>query len=222
MKGGFYKEYSEEDFDDFVSPHVKDIGDCCPCAFRMLNIITDEDFKSMTKNFKKRGNWGKNDMEDFFKKKYSDFDFSWLSADFRKASSILDIKKTLKELIIFIKPGYAIMGGTVNILNQGHCIVLFKDKNGKIFIFDATSKKKFDSLTRYINSHRVVILNFLFSFHKQNDEPLTLDKNFGIEQGIQDDDSDSDSEEDVYYSAPNSFFSDNFFDSLSDFPVTGL
>ena len=51
---------------------------------------------------------------------------------------------------------------------------------------------------------------------------VAVDKNFGIEQGIQDDDSDSDSEEDVYYSAPNSFFSEDFFDSLSDFPVTGL
>ena len=30
------------------------------------------------------------------------------------------------------------------------------------------------------------------------------------------------SEEDVYYSAPKSFFSDHFFYSLSDFPVTGL
>ena len=68
MKGGFYKEYSEEDFEEFVSPHVKGIGDCCPCAFRMLNIINDDDFKSMTKNFKERGNWYKADMENFFRK----------------------------------------------------------------------------------------------------------------------------------------------------------
>lgn len=54
MKGGFYKEYSEEDFEEFVSPHVKDIGDCCPCAFRMLDIINDDEFKYMTKNFKNR------------------------------------------------------------------------------------------------------------------------------------------------------------------------
>ena len=217
MKGGFYKEYSEEDFEEFVSPHVKGIGDCCPCAFRMLNIITDDDFKTMTKNFKKRGNWSKNDMENFFREKYSDFEFSWVAADFRKASSLLDIKKTLKELIIFIKPGYAIIGGTVNILNQGHCIILFKDKDGKIFIFDATSKKKFDSLTRYINSHRVVVLNFLFSFHRQNGEPLSLNKDFEMEETLNDD-----SDEALYYSAEEGSFSDKFFDALSDSPVSEL
>lgn len=97
MKGRFYKEYSEYDFEEFVSPHVKGIGDCCPCAFRMLNIITDDDFKTMTKNFKKRGNWSKNDMENFFREKYSDFEFSWVTADFRKAASLLDIKKLLKN-----------------------------------------------------------------------------------------------------------------------------
>jgi hypothetical protein len=214
MKGGFYKEYSEEDFEEFVSPHVKGIGDCCPCAFRMLNIINDDGFKSMTKKFKKHGNWYKEDMENFFRKKYNDFEFSWLTADFRKASSLLDIKKTLRELIIFIKPGYAIMGGAVNILNEGHCIVLFKDKNGKVFIFDATFKKKFDSLTRYINSHRIVILNFLFSFHKQNGEPLTLNKDFEMKQTLLDDD--------LYYSAEEGSLSDTFFDALSDSPVSEL
>lgn len=214
MKGGFYKEYSEQDFEDFVSPHVKGIGDCCPCAFRMLNIINDDDFKSMTKKFKKRGNWYKDDMENFFREKYNDFEFSWITADFRKASSLLDVKKTLKELIMFIKPGYAIIGGTVNILNQGHCVVLFKDKNGKIFIFDATSKQKFDSLTRYINLHRVVVLNFLFSFHKENGEPLTINNDFEMKYSVQDDDS--------YYSVEEGSFSDKFFDALSDSPVSEL
>lgn len=214
MKGGFYKEYSEQDFENFVSPHVKGIGDCCPCAFRMLNIINDDDFKSMTKKFKKRGNWYKDDMENFFREKYNDFEFSWITADFRKASSLLDVKKTLKELIMFIKPGYAIIGGTVNILNQGHCVVLFKDKNGKIFIFDATSKQKFDSLTRYINLHRVVVLNFLFSFHKENGEPLTINNDFEMKYSVQDDDS--------YYSVEEGSFSDKFFDALSDSPVSEL
>ena len=218
MKGGFYKEYSEEDFEEFVSPHGKGIGDCCPCAFRMLNIINDDDFKSMTKNFKGRGNWYKADMENFFRKKYDDFEFSWVAADFRKASSLLDIKKTLKELIMFIKPGYAIIGGTVNVLNRGHCIVLFKDKNGKIFILDATIKKKFDSLTRYINLHRVVILNFLFSYHKVTNEALTLNKNFEMDDSVQDDES-SDA---LYYSAEEGSFSDTFFDALSDSPVSEL
>ena len=214
MKGGFYKEYSEQDFENFVSPHVKGIGDCCPCAFRMLNIINDDDFKSMTKKFKKRGNWYKDDMENFFREKYNDFEFSWITADFRKASSLLDVKKTLKELIMFIKPGYAIIGGTVNILNQGHCIVLFKDTNGKIFIFDATSKQKFDSLTRYINLHRVVVLNFLFSFHKENGEPLTINNDFEMKYSVHDDDS--------YYSVEEGSFSDKFFDALSDSPVSEL
>lgn len=217
MKGGFYKEYSEEDFEDFVSPHVKGIGDCCPCAFRMLNIINDDDFKSMTKNFKKTGNWYGDDMENFFRKKYNDFEFSWVTADFRKASSILDIKKTLKELIIFIKPGYAIIGGVVNILDKGHCVVLFKDKNGKVFIFDATSKKKFDSLTRYINIHRIVVLNFLFSYHKVTNEALTLNKNYEQES--------SDeylSDEDDFYSAEEGSFSDKFYDALSNDPIDSL
>ena len=214
MKGGFYKEYSEQDFENFVSPHVKGIGDCCPCAFRMLNIINDDDFKSMTKKFKKRGNWYKDDMENFFREKYNDFEFSWITADFRKASSLLDVKKTLKELIMFIKPGYAIIGGTVNILNQGHCVVLFKDKNGKIFIFDATTKQKFDSLTRYINLHRVVVLNFLFSFHKENGEPLTINNDFEMKYSVQDDGS--------YYSVEEGSFSDKFFDALSDSPVSEL
>ena len=38
----------------------------------------------MTKNFKKRCNWSKNDMENFLYK-YSNFEFSWVAADFRKA-----------------------------------------------------------------------------------------------------------------------------------------
>lgn len=217
MKGGFYKEYSEEDFEEFVSPHVKDIGDCCPCAFRMLDIINDDEFKSMTKNFKKTGNWYKEDMENFFRKKYNDFEFSWLVADFRKASSLLDIKKTLRELIIYIKPGYAIMGGVVDILRRGHCVVLFKNKNGKVFILDATIKKKFDSLTRYINSHRVVVLNFLFSFHKQNGEPLTVNKDVGMEESLNDD-----SDEALYYSAEEGSFSDKFYDALSESPISEL
>ena len=104
-------------------PHVKGIGDCCPCAFRMLNIINDDDFKSMTKNFKKEV-IGTKMIWKIFRKKYNDFEFSWVTADFRKASSLLDIKKILKELIIFIKPGYAIIGGVVNILGQGHCIII--------------------------------------------------------------------------------------------------
>jgi hypothetical protein len=217
MKGGFYKEYSEEDFEHFVSPHVKGIGDCCPCAFRMLNIINDDDFKSMTKNFKKRGNWYGDDMENFFRKKYNDFEFSWVTADFRKSSSILDIKKTLKELIIFIKPGYAIIGGVVNILGQGHCVVLFKNKNGKVFILDAISKKKFDSLTRYINMHRIIVLNFLFSYHKVTNEALTLNKDFEMDDSLPDESSDA-----LYYSAEESSFSNTFYDALSDSPVTEL
>lgn len=32
-------------------------------------------------------------MENFFRKKYNAFEFSWLVADLRKASSLLDIKK---------------------------------------------------------------------------------------------------------------------------------
>lgn len=212
MKGGFYKEYSEEDFENFLSPHVKGIGDCCPCAFRMLDIINDDDFKSMTQNFKKRGNWTGTNMETFFTEKYSDFNFKWLTADLRKASSLLDIKKTLKELILFIKPGYAILGGTINILGQGHCIVLFKDKNSKIFILDATSKKKYDSITRYINSHRIVVLNFLFSYHKQNGEALTLNKNYNA----------VDVSEDVFYSVDEDTFSDDFYDALSNDPIDSL
>ena len=212
MKGGFYKEYSEKILKIFLSPHVKGIGDCCPCAFRMLDIINDDDFKSMTQNFKKRGNWTGTNMETFFTEKYSDFNFKWLTADLRKASSLLDIKKTLKELILFIKPGYAIIGGTINILGQGHCIVLFKDKNSKIFILDATSKKKYDCITRYINSHRIVVLNFLFSYHKQNGVALTLNKNYNP----------VDVSDDVFYSVDEDTFSDDFYDALSNDPIDSL
>lgn len=104
------------------------------------------------------------------------------------------------------------MGGVVDILRRGHCVVLFKNKNGKVFILDATIKKKFDSLTRYINSHRVVVLNFLFSFHKQNGEPLTLNKEYDQEF----------SDEGEFYSADQGSFSDKFYDALSDEPIDSL
>ena len=66
--GGYYKKISLDEWNAFKSPH-KIKNDCCPCCFRLLNMIDDDEFNELITN---HGiGMHTKELESFFKNEYT-------------------------------------------------------------------------------------------------------------------------------------------------------
>ena len=143
-KGGFQKKIDTEKIFELESPHRKRM-DCCPCTFRFLNLINDKEFDIILDLY---GNVGmfREDIIGFFKNKYEyyneDYSFELEEADFQNATR-KEVGDTILGLFKYIRKGYGIIGGITRQNNTSHCVLLFRDNNGKPYILDAQSNDIF-------------------------------------------------------------------------------
>jgi len=198
FNGGFFKELSEEVVQNWVSPNVKE-NDCCPCVFKMLDIVTDDELVYLLENFGDNGMTGQV-LLGFLSDKYPDYDFSYFSADFRR-KTMEEKKGLLLKIFSSIKRGYGVVGGITRINGSKHCVVFSKDKRGGVAIFDSQFNKSYlktGGVMQFLNENRVMVMHLITSGHKEDDEPLSIDEDGVVERYY-------DYEEDVYYDAEEGY-----------------
>ena len=98
--GGYYKKISLDEWNAFKSPH-KIKNDCCPCCFRLLNMIDDDEFNELITN---HGiGMHTKELESFFKKKYTEYNFEFFDFDFNMIDVIKGFQNDNIEKINMIK-----------------------------------------------------------------------------------------------------------------------
>lgn len=98
--GGYYKKISLNEWNAFKSPH-KIKNDCCPCCFRLLNMIDDDEFNELITNHG-NGMYTK-ELESFFENKYNEYNFEFFDFDFNMIDVIKDFQNDNIETINMIK-----------------------------------------------------------------------------------------------------------------------
>ena len=183
-KGGFQKQINMDKIFELQSPHRKKM-DCCPCTFRFLELINDNDFDDIIDKY---GNVGmfREDIIEFFTKKYylyeDDYYFVMEEADFENASR-REVGDTILGLFKYIRKGYGVIGGITRQDNTSHCVLLFRDNQGKPYILDAQSNEIFtepnpvdgNSFEHFFRVNHVRKLFYLNSYHKKFKRPLIID-----------------------------------------------
>ena len=102
QKGGYFKKISFDEWENFQSPH-KIKNDCCPCCFRLLNMIDDEEFTKLLDIFPKKGGMSLKDLERFFEDKYPDYKFEFFDFDFNMEGIFREFQVEYKEQLDMIK-----------------------------------------------------------------------------------------------------------------------
>jgi len=98
--GGYYKKISLDEWGAFKSPQ-KIKNDCCPCCFRLLNMIDDDEFNELITKY---GNgFYINELESFFEKKYDEYNFEFFDFDFNMVDVIKGFQNDNIEKINMIK-----------------------------------------------------------------------------------------------------------------------
>ena len=184
-KGGLQRKVNTEKIFELESPHRKRM-DCCPCTFRFLNLISDNEFDTIVDKYGDVGMY-REDIIEFFTKKYEyyteDYSFTMEKADFQNATK-KEVGDTILGLFKYIRKGYGIIGGITRQDNTSHCVLFFRDEKGKPYLLDAQSNdiytepdpgngKNFESFFR---NNRVSKLFYLNAYHKTFERPLMLDE----------------------------------------------
>lgn len=102
QEGGYYKKISFDEWENFKSPH-KIKNDCCPCCFRLLNMIDDDEFSKLLDIFPEKGGMSLKDLEIFFGEKYTDYDFEFFNFDFNMEYILREFQTEYKGDIDMIK-----------------------------------------------------------------------------------------------------------------------
>ena len=145
-RGGFQKKIDFDKIIELSSPYRRNM-DCCPCSFRFLDLISDNDFTSFLKKYGDTGMFEHN-IIDFFQKKYEIFSdnyhFRMAEADFSNKTK-REVINIIVNLFKTIKKGYGVIGGIVRQDDTSHCIILFRDLNGYSYVIDAQSNEMYQS-----------------------------------------------------------------------------
>ena len=202
LKGGFQKKIDFDKVIELGSPHRNNM-DCCPCTFRFLDLINDDEFNILLDNF---GDIGMNtrDMVNLFKKQYGDYSdhyyFGMEEADFSNKSK-QEVINIIYNLFKFIKKGYGVIGGITRAGNTSHCVVLFRDMKGNPYILDAQSNELYSgnvsksskTFKDFFYGNWVKKFHYLIGYNTKENKVLEVDETGNpmiFEDAIELDDSD--------------------------------
>jgi len=142
--------------------------DCCPCVLRLIGIPED-DASKMVEYFGTVADMTERDLLQYFSTKYTDFKFNINKFTFTDRESSI---RLLGEIYNGLPHGY---GGVCAFRRgpernyTGHCVILYKDDVGEVFLLDAQAQAFYQGDTKiikYFDDNNIIEINTIHSSHK--------------------------------------------------------